>query len=480
MGAGRSWQFILAIIMAAEVLSSLESMMAIAALTAWIRIYNDVVGVGWIVTSYMLVAAAAAAICGRLGDLYGRKRVLLWVISAAIFGSVISACAPTLEIVIAGRAIQGLSGAIIPLCYGLVREHLPQDRVPFGIGMIIATASLSAAAGLLIGGYLTDHYNPQSIFVASAAFGVLIFGLVAAFLPGSSGRAGRTGPIDWLGGTLFVPGLTLILLVIGNLTQWGLASAQPLLMLGAGIAILAWWVVHERRHPDPLIDVSLLYDRDALLANLVMGCTAIGAMQTTQLVSMLLQQPVWTGAGLGTSASYVGVLKLPAILLGAACSVLAGIASGKLGGRVPIIFGTIVMTAGALLGMADINSLPVMFVAVALSTIGVTAVFTGVPNVIVAVTPARRTSEAAGMMSVFRAVFQAAGAQLLVIILASATLTGKDGIRYPDASAYMLAFGLMAGVSIAGLLLAICLGGRRLGSEEPGAGATGPAEPLKV
>lgn len=443
--------------MAAEVLSSLESMMALAALTTWIRIYNDVVGVGWIVTSYMLVAAAAAAICGRLGDLYGRKRVLLLVISAAITGSVISAIAPTLEIVIAGRAIQGLSGAIIPLCYGLVREHLPTEKVPFGIGMIIATASLSAAAGLLIGGYLTDHFNPQSIFVASAAFGIVIFAIVAAFLPGSKGRGRQSVAIDWLGGILFVPGLTLLLLVVGNLAQWGLASPLPLAMLAGGVAILGWWIIHERRHPAPLIDIALLSNRDALLANLVMGCTALGAMQTTQLVSMLLQQPVWTGAGLGTSASFVGVLKLPAILLGAVCSVLAGIASGRLGGRVPILFGTLVMTAGALLGMAEINSLPMMFVAVALSTIGVTAVFTGVPNVIVAVSPADRTSEAAGMMSVFRAVFQAAGAQFLVIILASSTTSGSGNIKFPDASAYMLAFALMAAVSILGFLLALGL-----------------------
>lgn len=464
--ATRQWQFILAIIMAAEILSGLESMMALAALTSWVRIYNDVVGVGWIITAYMLVAAAAAAICGRLGDLYGRKRVLLVVIAAAVTGSVVSAVAPTLEMVIAGRAIQGLSGAIIPLCYGLVRQHLPAGKVSFGIGMIVATASLSSAAGLLIGGYLTDHFHPQSIFVVSALFGVAIFFIVAIFLPASTVDASRRVAIDWLGGILFVPGIMLLLFLAGNLARWDFASPRPLVLLATGIAILSWWVIHERRHRNPLIDMALLANRDTFLANIVMGCTALGAMQTTQLVAMLLQQPVWTGAGLGTSASFVGVLKLPAILLGAVCSIVAGIAAGRFGGRAPILFGAIVMTAGALLGMMEINSLPIMFVAVALSTIGVTAIFTGVPNVIVAVCPPDRTSEAVGMMSVFRAVCQAAGAQFLVIILASSTIASQDAIQYPDAQAYRLAFGLMAGASFAAFLCALGLSRKAVNETE--------------
>jgi MFS family permease len=99
--------------------------MILAGLSAWQRITGDPVMVGWIVSSYLLVASAGAALFGRLGDIFGRKQVLLLVILIAAVGSTISALAPNFTILVAGRAIQGAAGAVMPLCYGLVREHLP-------------------------------------------------------------------------------------------------------------------------------------------------------------------------------------------------------------------------------------------------------------------------------------------------------------------------------------------------------------------
>ncbi len=180
----RHW-FILSLLMAAEIVSAFETSMVLAGLGAWLRIHGDPVAIGWIVSSYLLVSAAAAALCGRLGDMYGRKRVLLVVIGVACIGSVISVAGGSLNWIIAGRAIQGAAGAIIPLCYGLAREHLPRSHVPFGVGLIVATAAAGTAVGLLIGGILTDAYGPQSIFIASAIVAAVIGIIVAGGLPGS-------------------------------------------------------------------------------------------------------------------------------------------------------------------------------------------------------------------------------------------------------------------------------------------------------
>src|SRR5581483_1315740 len=101
---------ILWVLMVAEVVSGFETSMIYAGLPAWMRLYGNPLGVGWIVTSYLLVSASAAALCGRLGDLYGRKRVLLVALGAAAIGSAISAAGPSLGWVIAGRSLQGLAG----------------------------------------------------------------------------------------------------------------------------------------------------------------------------------------------------------------------------------------------------------------------------------------------------------------------------------------------------------------------------------
>jgi MFS family permease len=147
---------LLAILMFAELTCAFETSMVVAGMGAWVRTSGEPVTAGWIVTGYMLVAASGAALCGRLGDLYGRKRVLIPVLACCATGSAVSAFGPTIGWIIAGRALQGASGAIIPLVYALVREHFPRRYVPSCIGAIVATAAAGAAIGLLAGGIISD------------------------------------------------------------------------------------------------------------------------------------------------------------------------------------------------------------------------------------------------------------------------------------------------------------------------------------
>lgn len=105
---------ILMVLIVAEIVSAFESVMMYTALTTMNRMYHDPVGVGWVITAFLLVGAASAAVGGRLGDIYGRGRILIAMLVAATIGSLISAWAPSLNWVIFGRAIQGLAGAIFP------------------------------------------------------------------------------------------------------------------------------------------------------------------------------------------------------------------------------------------------------------------------------------------------------------------------------------------------------------------------------
>ena len=110
--------------------------MMFGALATISREFRDPVMAGWLITGFLLVGAASAALSSRLGDLFGRKRVAVVLLALAAAGSLTSALAPTLTVMIVGRAIQGFSSALLPLCVGLVREHLPARRVDVSIGWL--------------------------------------------------------------------------------------------------------------------------------------------------------------------------------------------------------------------------------------------------------------------------------------------------------------------------------------------------------
>lgn len=446
----RHW-VILCLLMAAEVVAGFESSMVLAALPSWLRIYGDPIGPGWTVSAYLLVASASAALCGRLGDLFGRKNMLMVVIGAACVGSIVSAAAPNLTWIIIGRAIQGLAGAIVPLCIGLAREHLPRDRVGFAIGFIIAMTAGATAAGFLLGGVLTDHLGPQSIFTASAIAAAIVIVIVSVGLPRSTPLK-VSGPIDWLGGVLFAPAVAALLVVASYGVRWGWTSPAVLALGIGGVVTLAIWVWHELRVAEPLIDVRLLANRNTALANLTIACAAAGIIQSTQVASLILQQPAWTLVGLGTTATVAGLMKFPGMIAGIFASIWAGWVSDRRGGRLAMLVGCSMMAVAGLLGALEHGSVALILVFVVISQSGMAASYTGIPKVIVDGSPNSRTSEATGVMTVTRTMSQAIGSQMVAVLLATSVVVGPAGKSFPDDSAFTLVFWYMTALALLGIV----------------------------
>ncbi|MET0238824.1 MAG: MFS transporter, partial [Sphingobium sp.] len=260
MTAPESTRFRMMIIIAlmmAEFTSAFELTMIYTALKTFFVMFGDPQAVGWVVTSYLLVSAAAAAICGKLGDMFGRKRVLMIVLVGAMTGSLISASTSDLNFIIAGRAIQGLAGAILPLCFGIAREALPLNKVPYGVSAIGSTAVVSAGLGVLLGGIIVDRLEWFAIFYVSSAFAFISFCAVLIFVPNT--KVTKTDSrIDVLGGLLFVPAIFGVLLAVSKGGSWGWASPITLSLLIGGICLLGIWVWHELRIDHPLINLRLL------------------------------------------------------------------------------------------------------------------------------------------------------------------------------------------------------------------------------
>lgn len=459
----------------AEIAAAFETSMIYAAMARLIARFGDPVMVGWLVTAYLLVAAGISAVAGRLGDIYGRRRLILILLGCTVLGSVLSASTHSFALLLIGRALQGMSAAILPLSFGILRQHLPREKVPFNIGVMVSGAGAGTASGLVLGGMIVDHLDWRWIFVASALLAAVGYALIVALVPRDT-VFGRKVKLDWIGGLLFVPAIAAVLLAISKGKDWGWLDPRVLSCAIGGFLMLALWVRQSLRHADPFIDVRLFLRRDVLVANGVSALVALGTLQITLVFSLLLQSPVWTGIGLGVSATVAGLVKLPSNIFSLAGGPLSGWLMGRSGGRIATLAGGLLTTAGWALAIVFHGSPVVIAVVLCVISFGTTMLYATIPNVIVAAVPPDRTSEATGVMSVVRTACTGIGAQVVAVILATGTLRDPaGGANFPSPSAFYLAIVVITLITLAASLLALLLpvGGLRRPKAAPAPAATG-------
>ena len=451
--SGRFW-VVLATLVIAELTCALETNMIIVALAKLYGLYGDPLHVQWLITAYALTSAATAAICGRLGDLYGRRTMLLVMLGFAAVGSLIALFGTRLDVIIVGRAIQGASMAVLPLAFGILRESAKNSyELNVGVGILGGTYSFSTGIGILLGGVIVDHAPWQYIFLASAGVAVLAIALVWRVLPRDKPRP-ASGPIDWVGGLSFVFPITALLLSLNAGKAQGWDSPLVWALLLGGVAGLALWAAYELRRKDPMIDIRLLGVRQ--IVNLVICVTAMGPLIYTIVLMPLLQQPLWTGVGFGISATLAGLLKLPTNLASGTAAISSGYLARRYTMRPIVILATVAnLLAWVLLIFFNDSVWYLVLAAVLLISPAGTIMFGVAPALIIEASPEDRTSVATGMTSVLRSIAQAVGAQLIALCLASSTIANDAGQQYPDGQAYLLTFIYIAACCMASMLLAL-------------------------
>lgn len=446
---------LLAVLWVAEMTSSFESAMILAALKVLVVEFGDAAAVGWLVTAFLIVGAAASAVVGRLGDIYGRQKVLLIVLAIGAAGSLLSTATSHYELVLAGRVMQGVTATILPLVIGLVRENLPAERVPAGIGLMISGASIGTAMGLVLGGLIVDLASWHGIFLASAGFCLISLVLVKGLVPPSP-PAQLRNPVDWWSGILFAPGITLVLLYLTGGRIWGWADPLALALLVGGAALCLLWWRRALTSANPLIDVRTLSNRSIAVVCAASVLVAMGTLQITVFFSLLLQAPLWTGLGLGLTATAAGLVKLPSNLTSVLAGPFSGWLTGRGSGRTAMVAGGMVTTLGWVLVLIDTSSVAIVVAELIVISFGTTMLFAVAPTIIAAEAPPERTSEVTGMLGVIRALFMGVGSQLVTTVLALESVT-QGAERYPSPQAYqwavMLIVALTAGATVVALAL---------------------------
>ncbi|HVW44974.1 MAG TPA: MFS transporter, partial [Amycolatopsis sp.] len=220
----------------------------------------------WAITATLLAAAVATPTVGRLGDMYGKRRMLLFGLAMVIVGSVLCGLADNLPLMIVGRTLQGLSTGVIPLGISLMRDELPPERLGGAVALMSASLGVGGALGLPAAALIADYADWHVLFWASAGIGALAIVLVLTIVPESRIRTG--GRFDVPGALGMSVALLALLLAISKGGDWGWGSGRTLGLFAAAVVVLLVWGVWELRTAQPLVDLRTTARRQVLLTNL--------------------------------------------------------------------------------------------------------------------------------------------------------------------------------------------------------------------
>jgi EmrB/QacA subfamily drug resistance transporter len=410
----------------------------------------------WVFTGFLLSSAVATPLLGKLGDTYGKKRLL--VISMVIFaiGTIAAALAGSIALLILTRALQGAAGAIFPLSFGIIRDEFPPERVGVGLGLLSATFGVGGGAGLVLSGVILNHLSWPWLFWIGAVPVILALALVWWLIPESPVRT--PSRLDWRGALTLSAGLSALLVGLSEGERWGWLSATTLGVFGAAILVLVMWVWVELRVPDPMIDIAMMRDRSVFWTNIVAVSAGFAMFGTFLLLPAFVEMGASLPPGLASKVDYgfsasvivAGLYLLPASAIMLIVGPLAGVLEPRLGARVLTFGGMVILGLGGLmLALAHSNGIEVV-IAMALVGTGIGLAYSMLAKLIIDSVAPAVTGVAMGMNTVMRTIGGVFGAQVGAAILSTRTIPGTPAI--PEQSAFTITFLLAGAVALVGAL----------------------------
>jgi EmrB/QacA subfamily drug resistance transporter len=409
----------------------------------------------WILSGFLLSASIATPIVGKLGDVFGKGRVLTLVLMLFSLGGVVCALGNSIGVLIAGRVIQGVAGGVFPLAFGIIRDTFPPERMATGLGLVSAIIGIGAGIGLPLSGVIADNLGVPWLFWISLI--ALPAALAAHRLIPPSPEARRVR-IDWAGAALLSGALGAVLLGVTKANDWGWGSPSTLGLFAAGVVLLGIFVQVEARIDDPMIDLGVLRERAVATTNLTGLLVGFAMFSSFLLIPQFAQAPESTGYGFGDTVTQAGFLLVPAALAQLLGGPLAGGLGARIGFRTTLAIGAGFAT-GAFIFMALLHSHPWHFVVAAVMLgVGISFAFASMANLIVGVVPQSEVGIATGINTIMRTVGGAFGAAVATAILTGHTI-GSTGI--PSEGAYTAAFVMSAVGGVLAIAAALAVPTRR-------------------
>ncbi|MFD3618534.1 MFS transporter [Streptomyces sp. NPDC058676] len=425
----------------------------------------------WAVTATLLAAAVATPVVGRLGDMYGKRRMLLVSIVLLITGSVVCALSDSVVPMIAGRALQGLAAGVIPLGISIMRDVLPAERLAGSTAMMSASLGVGGALGLPSAAFIADRWDWHLLFWTSAALGAVAFMLVLLIVPESKVRAG--GRFDLVGALGLSAGLVTLLLAVSKGGDWGWTSVTTLGLGIASVVILLAWGFYELRSSRPLVDLRTTARPQVLFTNLASVALGFSMFAMSLVLPQLLQLPEATGYGLGKSMLTVGLVLAPQGLVMMAMSAVSAAITKAKGPKLTLMIGALIVASGYSLNMVLMSEVWHLVLVSCVIGGGIGFTYGAMPALIMGAVDPTQTGAANSLNTLMRSLGTSFASAIAGVILAQMT-TDFGGYALPSENGFKVVMALGAGAALLAFLIATFIPRHRAPRTAPG--ADGPAE----
>lgn len=424
---------------------------------------TDQATVAWVLTAFLVSSAVSTPLVGRLGDAFGKRRLLVVSLSLLAVGSLAAAAAPKIEVMILARVLQGFGGGVLPLAFGIARDEMPPARVPGSIGLISSLLAVGSGTGIVVAGPIVDGLGYHALFVLPAILTALAAIAAALVIPES--------PVRSFQGVSFAPALALsgwlvpLLLGLTKAPIWGWTSTRVLGLFGVTVVMCIAWVQAERRATAPLIDLGLLRFRGVWSTNLVALLTGAALYSSFGLLPQFNQTPRETGYGFSASVTEAGHMMLP----GTICSFMLGLVGARIAARIglrtTIVLGTFAISGALAMAALAHQQAWQLYVVSGLSGVGAGLAFACLSTAVVESVPPSQTGVATGMNANLRTVGGSIGVAVTTTLATAHTLPSG----YPLESGYTQGFAVLAGSAGAAALAALLIPDLRGPVEHPAA-----------
>jgi MFS family permease len=465
---------------------------------------TDASTIAWILSAYLLVGVVVTPIFGKLGDIYGKKKILLVAMGVYAVAVTLAGFSPNIGaafglslpnqiyVLILVRAIQGVGMAMFPLGFAMLPEIFPPAKVGQAQGILSGMFATGAAAGLVGGGWIAQNYGWQLTYHTVIPIAILVFILAAVFVRESAIRLARK--IDLPGVASLGLGLTMLMLGITEGAYWGWSNTSAVSFSGlpwgvpqfflvslVAFGFFLWW---EPRAPSPVVQFSALKERNILISNI--NGVMVG-MTMFLLFTVLIIYGEYPSPGLGLSEFDAALLFIPAVLGMMIGGPFQGRAISRRGPKPVMIIGFLLILLGAL-GLVAFHATTYEIAILAIPImVGNVGVLISMSNIIVLSVDPKTMGVQTGMNQTFRNLGSAIGPVLVTSILASYAFSVVlgPGISFQNyhVAGYQFVFAVTAGLGLVGALLSLGLrnfrflaDGTRAGEQNRAAAPT--AEPV--
>ncbi|WP_420033402.1 MFS transporter [Streptomyces sp. cg28] len=413
----------------------------------------------WVMTSTLLAGAVSTPIMGRLGDLAGKRRMLLASLAIMVIGSLICGFTDQLLVMIAGRALQGFAMGAIPLGIGLMRDMLPREKL--GSAMALMSSSIGVGGGLALplAALVAQHADWHALFFGAAGLGVVSMVLTLALVPESPLRA--RGTFDYAGALGLSAGLVLFLLPITKGSDWGWSSGTTLGLFGAALVVLVLWGVMELRLKAPLVDLRTTARREVLLTNLASIMVGVAFYAISLVLPQLLQLPSATGYGLGQSMVVAGLCVAPLGLTMMFTAPVYARLSARFGPKVTLILGMLIIAIGYGAGIGLMSAAWQTIVVAVVVGAGIGLAYSSLPALIIGAVDPSETGAATGLNTLMRSIGTSVSSAVIGMVLAN-TANNVGGVAIPTLHGFRVSFLIATAAVAVGVVLALFLPKRKV------------------